>query len=60
MKNKKKTEQEIKDAERREFIKKSARDIGACGYALFELAKTIREEIIQSAVDDIKEAIKRS
>lgn len=60
MKNKKKTEQEIKDAERREFIKKSARDIGACGYALFELAKTIREEIIQSAVEDIKEAIKRS
>lgn len=60
MKNKKKTEPEIKDAERREFIKKSARDIGACGYALFELAKTIREEIIQSAVDDIKEAIKRS
>ena len=60
MKDKKKTEQEIKDAERREFIKKSARDIGACGYALFELAKTIREEIIQSAIEDIKEAIKRS
>lgn len=60
MKKKKKTEPEIKDEERREFIKKSARDIGACGYALFELAKTIREEIIQSAVEDIKEAIKRS
>lgn len=60
MKKKKKNEPEIKDAERREFIKKSARDIGACGYALFELAKTIREEIIQSAVEDIKEAIKRS
>ena len=53
-------EAEIKDEERREFIKKSARDIATCGYTLFELAKTIKEEVIQSTVNDIKEAIKRS
>ncbi len=60
MKRKKQKQQEIEDTERREFIKKSARDIATCGYTLFELAKTIKEEIIQSTIDDIKEAIKRS
>lgn len=60
MKRKKKPEPEIKDAERREFIKKSALDLASCGYTLFELAKTIKEEIIQSTVNDIKEVIKRS
>jgi len=48
------------DVDRRKFIKKSARDLGMCGYAIFELAKTIREEIVQEVIDDIKEVIKRS
>lgn len=51
----------IKDQEvdRRKFIEKSARDISACGFVLFELAKVIREEVVQVVIDDIKEAIKR-
>jgi len=48
------------EADRREFIKKTAKDIGACGYALFELARIIKEEVIQTAVDDIKEAIRKA
>lgn len=47
------------DVARREFIEKSARDIGACGFAIWELAKTIREEVIQEVVDNVRDAIKK-
>ena len=50
---------ENQEVDRRKFIKKSARDIGACGFAIFELAKTIKDEIIQEVVDDIKDVIHR-
>ncbi|MGB9596992.1 MAG: hypothetical protein ACPL7B_11990 [Candidatus Poribacteria bacterium] len=47
------------DPERREFIKKSAKEIGGYTYAIYELAKEIKEDIIQKVVDDIKREIKR-
>ena len=58
-KNRKKSnlQSEEHDAERREFIIKSAKDIGVCGFAIYELAKTIKEEIIQEVVDNVKEAV---
>lgn len=55
-KKKKSEEQEV---DRRKFIEKSAKDIGACGYAFYELAKTIKSEIIQEVVEDIKNAIRK-
>ncbi len=60
--NKKKIEGKQRDEEvdRRKFIEKSARDIGAYSFAIFEIAKTIKDEIIQEVVDDIKETIRRS
>lgn len=58
---KKKNTAQSKDQEvdRREFIEKSAREVGACGFAVFELARTIKNEIIQEVVDNIKDAIRR-
>jgi hypothetical protein len=61
MKNRKKkkinTQSEEHDAERREFIIKSAKEIGAYGFAIYELTKTIKEEIVQEVVDNVKEAV---
>jgi hypothetical protein len=54
--NSKLEEQEV---DRREFIERSARDIGACGFAIYEIVKTIRTEIIQEVVDDIKDSVRR-
>jgi len=59
-KKKSKSKVEVQDVDRREFIEKSARDLGACGFAIFELAKTIKNEIVQEVVNDIKDVIKRS
>ncbi len=56
---KKNTKSKKQDVDRREFIEKSAKDIGACGFAIWELAKTIREEVIQEVVDNVKDAIKK-
>jgi hypothetical protein len=58
-KEKSKSKEEAHDVDRRKFIEKSARDLGACGFAIFELAKTIKNEIIQEVVNDIKDVIKR-
>lgn len=58
-KKKSKTRLEDQEVDRRKFIEKSARDVGACGFAIYELAKTIKDEIIQGVVDDIKEVIRR-
>jgi hypothetical protein len=58
-KKKSKTRLEDQEVDRRKFIEKSARDVGACGFAIYELAKTIKDEIIQGIVDDIKEVIRR-
>jgi len=59
-KKKAKVKPEEQEVDRRKFIQKSARDIGACGFAIYDLAKTIKTEIIQSVVDDIKDTIRRS
>jgi len=59
-KKKSKPEVEAQDVDRRKFIEKSARELGACGFAIFELAKTIKNEIVQEVVNDIKDVIKRS
>ena len=50
---------EKQEVDRRKFLEKSARDIGACGFALFDIAKTIKTEIIQEVVNDMKDAIKK-
>jgi len=55
--NPKSEEQQV---DRRKFIEKSAKDLGACGFAIYELAKTIKNDIIQEVVDDIKDVIRRS
>ena len=59
-KKKGRTKLEDQEVDRRKFIEKSAKDIGACGFAFYELAKTIKNEIIQGVVDDIKDVIRRS
>jgi hypothetical protein len=61
-KERKKSKPKLEDQEvdRRKFIEKSARDLGACGYAIYELAQTIKNDIIQEVVDDIKDVIRRS
>ena len=48
------------EVDRRKFIEKSARDIGACGFAIYELARTIKTEIIQEVVNDIKDVVKKA
>ncbi len=60
VKEKKNAMPEKQEVDRRRFIEKSARDIGACGFALFELAKTIKNEIIQEIVDDIKNTVRKA
>jgi len=59
-KNKRNSKLEDQEVGRRKFIEKSARDLGACGFAIYELAKTIKNDIIQEVVDDIKDVIRRS
>ncbi len=58
-KKKKNTGQKEQEVDRRRFIEKSARDVGACGFAFYELAKAIKDEIVQEVVDDIKNTIKK-
>ena len=59
-KKKSKSKLEVQNVDRRKFIEKSARDLGACGFANFELAQTIKNEIVQEVINDIKGVIKRS
>jgi hypothetical protein len=54
------TKKKDQEVDRRKFIEESARDLGACGFAIYEIAKTIKSEIIEQVVDDIKDAIKRA
>ncbi len=56
---KKKARAKEQEVDRRKFIKKSARDVGSCGFALYEFARAIKDEIVQEVVDDIKNAIKK-
>ena len=56
---KKNTRTKKQEVDRRKFIEKSARDVGACGFAFYELAKAIKDEIVQEVVDDIKNTIKK-
>lgn len=58
--NRVKRKTEDQQVDRRRFIEKSARDLGACGFAIYDLARTIKTEIIQEVVDDIKDTIRRS
>lgn len=57
-KKKRRKKLEEQEVDRRRFIEKSARDLGACGFAFYELAKTIKDEVIQEVVKDIKKAAK--
>ena len=59
-KKKKATKPEEQEVDRRRFIEKSARDIGACGFAFYELARTIKDEVVKEVVEDIKNTIKKS
>jgi hypothetical protein len=59
-KKKENSKSEDQEVDRRKFIEKSARDMGACGFAIYELAKTIKNDIIQEVVDEIKDVIRRS
>ena len=58
-KRKRRIKQEEQEVDRRRFIEKSARDIGACGFAFYELAKTIKDDIVREVVEDIKKTIKK-
>ena len=58
-KKKRRSKLEEQEVDRRRFIEKSAKDLGACGFAFYELAKTIKDEIMQEVVDDIKKAVKK-
>ncbi len=58
-KKKRRSKSEEQEVDRRRFIEKSAKDLGACGFAFYELAKTIKDEIMQEVVDDIKKAVKK-
>lgn len=59
-KKKKATKSEDQEVDRRRFIEKSAKDIGACGFAFYELAKAIKDEIVGEVVENIKNTIKKS
>lgn len=59
-KKKAKPKKEELEVDRRKFLEKSAKDIGAAGFAIYDIAKTIREEVIQGVVDEIKDAIRKS
>ena len=59
-KKKKATKSEEQEVDRRRFIEKSTRDIGACGFAIYELARTIKDEVVKEVVEDIKNTIKKS
>jgi len=51
-----------RDSDRREFLKKSTKTVGAYGFALYELAEELKNgmhEIVQGVVDDIKKEIKK-
>ena len=56
---KKKTtlQSEEHDTERREFIIKSAKEIGILGFAVYELARTIKEDIVQEVADSVKKTV---
>lgn len=50
------------DSDRREFLKKSTKTIGAYGFALYELVEELKggvNDIVQGVVDDIKNEIKK-
>jgi len=45
------------EVDRREFIQKSAKNVGGYGLAIYDLAKTIRTEILQGVADDIRDIV---
>jgi len=45
------------EVDRREFIQKSAKNAGGYGLAIYDLAKTIKTEILQGVADDIREIV---
>ena len=63
MKKKKITKKSLElDNNRREFLKKSTKTVGAYGFALYELAEELKNgmnEIAQGVVEDIKKEIKK-
>ena len=45
------------EVDRREFIQKSAKNVGGYGLAIYDLAKTIKTEILQGVADDIRDIV---
>lgn len=58
-KKKNRSKKEELEVDRRKFLEKSAKDIGAAGFAIYDIAKTIKEEVVQGVVNEIKDAIRR-
>jgi len=49
--------------DRREFLKKSAKTLGAYGYAIYEIAEILKDDIndiARNVTEDIKNEIKKS
>ncbi len=45
------------EVDRREFINKSARNVGGYGLAIYDLAKIVKTEILQGVADDIRDIV---
>ena len=45
------------EVDRRKFIQKSAKNVGGYGLAIYDLANTIKTEILQGVADDIKDIV---
>jgi hypothetical protein len=45
------------EVDRRKFIQKSAKNVGGYGLAIYDLAKTIKTEILQGVADDIRDIV---
>ena len=43
------------EVDRRKFIQKSAKNVGGYGLAIYDLAKTIKTEILQGVADNIRD-----
>ena len=58
-KEKSETKTGKEEVDRRKFLEKAAKDLGVNGFALYEIARTIKTEIVQGVVDEVKNAIRK-
>ncbi len=45
------------EVDRRKFIQKSAKNVGGYSLAIYDLAKTIKTEILQGVANDIRDIV---